>query len=115
MNSEDIEDFVDVGGMVLEVPELEKKQVELLLTPIKDIPEKKLFTPVPLVARLTSGVSNVKEIAKRMRKNVTKNANSAKGSAIPPEARISKFSNSGSLKMIFTSPLKIPDGILEEI
>jgi len=115
INSEEIEDFVDVGGLVLEVPELEEEQIELILTPVQNIPEEKIFTPVPLVARLTSGVSNVKEIAKRQRENVTKGANSAKGSAIPPEARVKKFTNSGSLKMIFTSPLKIPDGVLEEI
>ena len=60
---------------------------------------------------MTAGVSNVKEFVLAQRKLVTQQAASGgSGSARPPEIRVSKFSNSGSLKMGFTADVKVPDG-----
>ena len=39
----------------------------------------------------------------------------AKGQARPPEARVAEFTNSGSLKMSFTTHVKVPDGSKEII
>ena len=50
------------GGLVLDVPPLNDEQVEILSTPVDEIPESKTFVPVPLVARLTTGVPNVKKL-----------------------------------------------------
>ena len=44
---------------------------------IDEIPKDKLFTPIPLVARLTSGVTDVLQLVKRQRESV-------KSSAISP-------------------------------
>ena len=69
-----------------------------------------------MVARLTTGVPNVKELVLRQREETKKLAKSPpKGQARPPEARVAKFSNSGSLKMGFTSGVKVPDGTSEKI
>ena len=48
-----------------EVPSLKQDQVVILKTDAADIPEEKLFTPVPLIARITTGVPNVVELARR--------------------------------------------------
>ena len=40
-------------------------QVELVSTPVDEIPEENLFDPAPLVARLTAGVESVKALADR--------------------------------------------------
>ena len=44
------------------MPDLDDEQVAIVTTPVKEIPVEKLFTPVPLVARMTQGVLNVKEL-----------------------------------------------------
>ena len=49
----------------VELPPLKVDQVVVLKTEPADIPEEKLFTPVPLIARITTGVPNVKELAVR--------------------------------------------------
>ena len=65
---------------------------------------------------MTTGVPNVKELVLRQREETKKLAKSPpKGQARPPEARVAKFSNSGSLKMGFTSGVKVPDGTSEKI
>ena len=65
---------------------------------------------------MTAGVSNVKEFVLAQRKLVTeKAAAGGGGSARPPEVRVSKFSNSGALKMGFTADVKVPDGTDELI
>ena len=75
-----------------------------------------MFVPVPLVARLTTGVTNVKKLALRQRELVTQQAaESSSGGSRPPEPRIDKFSNSGSMKMRFTSSVNIPDGTFDKI
>ena len=55
------------GAPHLKVPPLKEEQKELLTTPVEDIPEEKLFAPIPLVARLTTGVPNVKDLVLRQR------------------------------------------------
>ena len=50
------------GGLVLDVPPLDDEQAEIVSTPVEEIPEDKIFVPVPLVARLTTGVPNVKKL-----------------------------------------------------
>ena len=50
------------GGLVLDVPPLDDEQAEIVSTPVEEIPEAKIFVPVPLVARLTTGVPNVKKL-----------------------------------------------------
>ena len=50
------------------------EQVELSKTSAADIPDEKLFTPVPLAVRLASGVQNTKDLILRMRENVSKQA-----------------------------------------
>ena len=57
-----IEKKVEIGGLNLVVPPVTKKQAALIETPVEEIPEDLLFTPVPLAARLTTGVKNVKEL-----------------------------------------------------
>ena len=75
-----------------------------------------MFVPVPLVARLTTGVSNVKKLVQRQRELVSQQAaESAGGDARPPETRVDKFSNSGSMKMRFTAPIKVPEGTQDKI
>ena len=65
---------------------------------------------------MTAGVSNVKEFVLAQRKLVTeKAAAGGGGGARPPEVRVSKFSNSGALKMGFTADVKVPDGTDELI
>ena len=60
---------------------------------------------------MTAGVTNVKKLILAQRELVTEQAaKSTSGGARPPEVRVSKFSNSGSLKMGFTSDVKVPDG-----
>jgi len=56
------------------LPTMNNEQVELSKTSAADIPDDKLFTPVPLAARLTSGVQNTKDLILRMRDNVSREA-----------------------------------------
>ena len=53
------------------IPPVSEKQEEILNTPVEEIEPTKLFTPVPLIARLTSGVDNVKALILRQREQVT--------------------------------------------
>ena len=104
------------GGLVLDVPPLDVEQAEIVSTPVEEIPEAKVFVPVPLVARLTTGVPNVKKLVLRQRELVKKQAaESTSSDSRPPETRIDKFSNSGSMKMRFTAPVKVPDGTQDKI
>ena len=41
------------------------EEVELAATPATEIPVSQLFTPIPLTARLSQGVINVKEVVLR--------------------------------------------------
>ena len=85
--------------------------------PVEEIPPTLLFTPIPLAARMTQGVPNIRKLILKQRQEVTKRAaNASKGSAVrPPECRVNKFTNAGALKMAFTSDVKIPDGTSEKI
>ena len=75
-----------------------------------------MFVPVPLVARLTTGVPNVKKLVLRQRELVKEQAaQTSSGGSRPPETRVDKFSNSGSMKMRFTAPVNIPSGTQEKI
>ena len=104
------------GGLVLDVPPLDEEQAEIVNTPVDAIPENQMFVPVPLVARLTTGVPNVKKLVQRQRELVSKQAaSSSGGDSRPPETRIDKFSNSGSMKMRFTAPIKLPEGTQDKI
>ena len=49
------------------IPPLMKKQVAILETPVVSLPPKVIFTPVPLVARLTTGVEEVKSLVSRQK------------------------------------------------
>ena len=85
--------------------------------PVEEIPSTLLFTPIPLAARMTQGVPNIRKLILKQRKEVTKRAaNSSVGKTVlPPECRVNKFTNSGALKMAFTADVKIPDGTAEKI
>ena len=75
-----------------------------------------MFVPVPLVARLTTGVPNVKKLVLRQRELVKEQAAKTSSSGPrAPETRIDKFSNSGSMKMRFTVPVNVPSGTQEKI
>ena len=94
-----------------EVPSLKQDQVVILKTDAADIPEEKLFTPVPLIARITTGVPNVVELARRQRETIGQTASEGSSlKTLPPEARVDKFTNGGSLKMAFTQNIEFPDG-----
>ena len=98
------------------VPPLTEEQEEIVNTPVEEIPEALVFVPVPLAARLTTGVPDVKKLARRQRELITQEAAEAPSSATrPPETRIDKFSNSGSMKMRFTAPVSVPDGTQEKV
>ncbi len=77
------------------IPPLRTNQVAILATPIDALPEKLLFTPVPLVARLTSGVDGVKSLIARQKDLVKETAASESGDSRPPEARVKRIDNSG--------------------
>ena len=68
-----------------------------------------MFKAVPLIARMTAGVSNLKNFVLKQRELMMEEASSGSPGSLP-EARVSKFSNAGSLKMGFTSNMKIPEG-----
>ena len=40
----------------IEMPPLKEEQIEIVKMKVDDVPVEKLFTPVPLVARLSGGV-----------------------------------------------------------
>ena len=78
------------------IPPMNNEQVEISKTPAAEIPPTKLFVPVPLAARMTSGIQNVKEVILRQREFVTQQAASPPpGKPRPTEARVKKMSNSG--------------------
>ena len=80
-----------------------------------EIEEEDLFTPVPMEGRLLTGVTNVKELAKRQRKNINTSAVSGSSSDTPPEVRIKKLTNAGNISMRFTSSLKVPEDAAQTI
>jgi len=100
------------------VPPVTKSEQQLLETPVAEVPPYKLFTPVPLAARLTTGVDSIKELVRAQRAALANNLTSKKKSSStekeapprPPEARISKFDSKGGLAIGFSSKLVIPDG-----
>ena len=49
----------------VKMPPITKKQKALIEIPADELPETQIFEPVPLVARLTTGVENVRELSKR--------------------------------------------------
>ena len=53
---------------------LVEEEVEILDTPVELIPPAKVFVPVPLAARMTKGVENVREMVLKQRELVTKQA-----------------------------------------
>ena len=88
-----------------------------MTAPVEEIPPQKLFVPIPLVARMTQGVPNVKKLILKQRELVTQRAAESTSSSPtrPPEVRVSKFTNSGSMKMRFTSQINVPEGTTEKI
>ena len=62
-----------VGGLPpgIVLPPMSNQQVELSKTSAADVPVDKLFTAIPLAARLTSGVSNMKDVILRQREIVS--------------------------------------------
>ena len=53
---------------------LDEEELEVLDTPVEFIPPAIVFKPVPLAARMTKGVQNVKEMVLKQREIVTKTA-----------------------------------------
>ena len=90
-----------------------------MTTPAAEIKVEKLFTPVPLVARITTGVSNIKELIQRQREAITEQAaapvSSDSGGVRPPEARVGSFKNNGSVSLGFSSKIKFPADLGERI
>ena len=74
----EIEQAIAVAGMPADykVPPITKKQADLVKTPVDDIPAEALFTPIPLAARLTTGVPNVKALVLKQREATKAAANS---------------------------------------
>ena len=103
------------------MPPLKEEQIEIVKMKVDDVPVDKLFTPVPLVARLSGGVQDVKAFALRQREEVSKQASgnekssAATPATMPHEARIKEFSNSGSVKMGFSKTLKVPEGTTDRV
>ena len=99
------------------IPPVSKKQLALLETPVDDIPPEEVFTPIPLVARLTTGVKNVKQLVLKQREIITSMATdtSRQSGPRPPETRIKGFDNAGGIKMGFTSKIGFPQGIKDRI
>ena len=54
-------------------------------------------------------MTNVKSLVLRQREKTKEEAGKASG-PLPPETRVSKFTNAGSLKMAFTESIKVPEG-----
>jgi hypothetical protein len=92
----------------LTIPPLKNFQVELLSTPVDKLPPAAMFTSVPLVARLTSGVDEVKALILRQRELVTEEAASSNGER-KPEARVKKVDNKGNISLGFTVRLDVPE------
>ena len=86
----------------------------ILAIPVDNLPEKLLFTPVPLVARLTSGVDGVKSLIARQKDIVKETAASNSGDERPPEARVKKIDNSGKISFGFTVQLDVPEMRFDE-
>ena len=61
----------ELGLVNVVIPPISKKQEEIVKMPVENIPPTKLFTPVPLIARLSQGVPNVKKLILRQRELVT--------------------------------------------
>ena len=93
------------------------EQVLLANLPADDIPIMDLFTYVPLEARMSQGVQNMKDFILKQRDEVTRIAASTTTSekTRPPEARITEMTNSGTCKMSFTSKLDVPEGETEAL
>jgi len=47
------------------------EEFELAATPAAEIPVSQLFSPAPLAARLSQGVTNFKEVVLRQREQIT--------------------------------------------
>jgi len=93
---------------------MNNEQVAIAKTPAADIPPEKLFVSVPLAARMTSGVQNVKDMILMQREIVAAQAASTPpGEPRPPEARVKEMNNSGGLGMGFSPQLVIPEGETE--
>ena len=78
-------------------------------TPIEQLDEVALFTSVPLLARLQTGVESVLEYISKQREFFTEKAAeqaSIKGvSEMPPEIRINSVSNAGVVDIMFSESM----------
>ena len=72
------------------IENLEEVELKILETPVESIPPAIVFKPVPLAARMTKGVENVREMVLKQRELVTKSATSVDASGErAPESRMS--------------------------
>lgn len=87
-----LEGLGSVGGLPpnIVIPPMTNKQVGIAKSLAADIPADLLFVSVPLAARITSGVTNTKDVILRQRELVTENAINSASDSGPrlPEARI---------------------------
>lgn len=74
-----------------------------------------MFTPVPLVARLTSGVDEVKALILRQRELVTQEAASSGGATRKPEARVKTVDNKGNISLGFTVSLDVEEVVYDDV
>ena len=108
----------DVQGLPagVTIPPLKPEQVELVSTPVAELTKDQLFTPVPLVARLTAGLDSLKQFVLRQREIVSEvSASASSTSARPPEARVNKLSNSGYLTIGFTTRLNVSESASRQL
>ena len=82
--------------------------------PVDQIPEDRLFNYVPLKARLQAGQEKVRQLAYRQRDHIEAKVAENEGPPIV-EARVTKITGSGKVKMRFTSPIEFPEDLKDKI
>ena len=97
------------------IENLEEEELKILETPVESIPPAIVFKPVPLAARMTKGVENVREMVLKQRELVTKSATSVDASGErAPESRMS-CDNFKKVSIQFTEQVDFPEGTFESI
>ena len=87
-------------GIEIDLTELDTEQAEALTADIEEMEPEQVFIPIPLVARVTTGVSTVKALVQKQRELISEQAKVAaesSDSVRPPEARVSDFTNAGGV------------------
>ena len=87
-------------GIEIDLTVLDTEQAEALTADIEEMEPEQVFIPIPLVARVTTGVSTVKALVQKQRELISEQAKVAAetgDSVRPPEARVSDFTNAGGV------------------